>query len=88
MFEKLRTARTLLEVAIYTKGEARKTSDHLSRMRVGVDEGLDITEALGNAVKGEFGVADSLTLGISTFNWAPKFRPELRRKKPWSWREG
>lgn len=88
MLKKLRAARTLLEVAIVTKRDVHQLSGTLRQLRRGADEGLEVTEAIGNAVQGEFGLGDTWTLGLTAFNWAPKIDPSLRRKKPWSWREG
>lgn len=88
MLEKLRKARVLLEVAIHTKQETRRLGGHIDRLRYGADQGLEVTEAIGHAVQGEFGLGDTWTLGLTAFNWAPKIDPSLRRKKPWSWREG
>jgi hypothetical protein len=87
MLKKLRTARMLLDVALYTRGETRRLNEHLGNLKYGADQGLEVVESLSNAVQGEFGVADSWVLSLTAYNWAPKVDPSLRRKLPWSWRE-
>lgn len=88
MLKKLRTALTLLEVAVHTKGEARKTNQHLANLKHGADQGLEVIDAIGNAVQGDFGLDDTWVLGVHAFNAAPKIDPSLRRKIPWRfWRD-
>jgi hypothetical protein len=83
MLEKLRTALGLLEVAAMAKREGRKTNEHLTKLKRGADEGLEVMGAIGNAVQGEFGLDDTWVLGIKAFNVAPKIDPGLRRRLPW-----
>lgn len=88
MIKNIRTARLLVDLAIGAKHGTRDAAEKIEFLKHGADKGLDVVEALENAVIGEFGVADSLTLGLTAYNWAPRIDPTLRKKKLWSWREG
>jgi hypothetical protein len=85
MQEKLRRAWMVFDVACNVKQDIRKLDMHLTKLKAGADEGLEIAETINHAIGGVFDMDDVETLGFKALNWSPRIDPSLRKKLPWRW---